>query len=150
MTTLNYLPGYGAATKDPHQALPVVRPSLAGLRTRERVPFARGIAAGTNAVMTAHIAVSARAVKRQLLTKSPAVKATLLVYVVTGLLRGEMGFAGVIISDRLETRAMANTAGSAHGAVRTLAAGADLALVSHTPALQYAPCGTVRAARYDV
>jgi beta-N-acetylhexosaminidase len=120
---LKHFPGHGATAVDSHLALPRIDIDASTLRTRDLVPFASAISSDAAAiVMTAHVVVSAI---------DPAAPATLSAAVLTGLLRSELGFAGVIATDCLEMDAIAATTGSAAGAVRALAAGADLLLMSH-------------------
>jgi beta-N-acetylhexosaminidase len=120
---IKHFPGHGSTAADSHTALPHVDIDGATLRARDVVPFAAAIStAAASIVMTAHVVVEAL---------DPAAPATLSAAVLTGLLRGELGFTGVIATDCLEMDAIAATTGTAAGAVRALAAGADLLLVSH-------------------
>jgi beta-N-acetylhexosaminidase len=120
--TLKHFPGHGATAADSHVALPVVEVSAATLRARDLVPFARGIAAGAKAVMTAHVLVRALDADRP---------ATISRAVLTDLLRGELGFTGACFTDCMEMDAIANGVGTVRGAVAALAAGADCVLISH-------------------
>ncbi len=120
--TVKHFPGHGATALDSHVALPVVDASIETLRTRELVPFATAFAAGAKAVMTAHIVVAA------LDARLPA---TLSRNVLTHLLRDEMKFTGVCFTDCLMMDAIARDPGTARGAVLALAAGADVAVISH-------------------
>jgi beta-N-acetylhexosaminidase len=120
---IKHFPGHGATHVDSHAQLPRIDVAAATLRTRDLVPFASAIAgAAASLVMTAHIVVNAF---------DPAAPATLSAAVLTGLLRDELGFDGVIVTDCLEMAAIAATVGVDAGAVRALRAGADLLLVSH-------------------
>ncbi|GGK98937.1 glycoside hydrolase family 3 protein [Mangrovihabitans endophyticus] len=113
-----HFPGHGATVADSHVGLPTVHAPLATLRVRDLPPFAAAVTAGTKAIMTAHIRVPA------LTGADPATfsRATL-----TGLLRRECGFGGAIVTDALEMRGAADTAGGiGPAAVHALAAGADL------------------------
>jgi beta-N-acetylhexosaminidase len=113
-----HFPGHGATVTDSHLELPTVDAGLDLLRTRDLPPFAAVVAAGTKAIMTAHIRVP------ELTGRSPA---TFSRPALIDLLRGEYGFDGVIITDALEMRGAAEAAGGiAPAAVRALAAGADL------------------------
>jgi len=111
-----HFPGHGDTTADSHLALPVVDLPLAVLRQRELVPFEAAIAAGTRTIMTSHI----------LLPLLDDVPATFSTRILGGLLRGELGFAGVIISDALDMKGASGTTGIPDAAVRALAAGCDL------------------------
>ena len=120
---LKHFPGHGATADDSHVALPHVTADAATLRARDIVPFARAIAAGAaSIVLTAHVVVDA------LDARQPA---TMSRAILTGLLRGELGFDGVIATDCLEMDAIAAGIGTVSGAVEALAAGADLLLISH-------------------
>jgi beta-N-acetylhexosaminidase len=121
--TVKHFPGHGATALDSHLALPHVGADGVTLRRRDLVPFARAIAArAASLVMTAHVVVDAI---------DPAQPATLSPLAIDGLLRGELGFDGVVCTDCLEMDAIANGVGTAEGAVRALIAGADLVLISH-------------------
>ncbi|GAA3339962.1 glycoside hydrolase family 3 protein [Amorphoplanes nipponensis] len=113
-----HFPGHGATTADSHRELPTVDASPARLRQRDLPPFAAAIAAGTQAIMTAHIRVP---------TLTGAGPATFSPAALTGLLRGEYGFRGAVITDALEMKGAAQAAGGiGEAAVLALAAGADL------------------------
>ncbi|MBW6438975.1 glycoside hydrolase family 3 protein [Actinoplanes hulinensis] len=113
-----HFPGHGATVTDSHLELPTVDVPLAVLRERDLPPFAAAVEAGTRAVMSAHIRVP------ELTGDGPA---TFSRAALAGLLRGELGFRGAIVTDALEMRGAAATAGSIpRAAVTALAAGADL------------------------
>jgi beta-N-acetylhexosaminidase len=106
-----HFPGHGDTSQDSHLELPVVGGDLDGALE----PFRAAIAAGVRSVMTAHVRV-------------PSLdddQATLSPRILQELLREELGFAGVAITDALEMRAVSATVGIEEGAVRALAAGAD-------------------------
>ena len=120
---IKHFPGHGSTARDSHLDLPRIAVDAATLRARDLVPFAASIATdAASIVMTAHVVLEA------LDEHAPA---TLSAAVLTGLFRGELGFDGVIATDCLEMGAIASTIGTCAGAVRALAAGADLLLVSH-------------------
>ena len=113
-----HFPGHGATVADSHHELPTIDVPVELLRARDLPPFAAVIAAGARAIMTAHIRVP------QLTGDQPA---TFSRAVLTGLLREEYGFTGAIVTDALEMKGASVIAGgSGRGAVRALAAGADL------------------------
>jgi len=120
--TAKHFPGHGATALDSHRELPVVPASEAELRGRELLPFAAALAAGVRAVMTAHVLVP------ELDAQHPA---TLSPRILSGLLRKELGFDGVIFTDCLQMEAIASGIGTVAGGVAALAAGADALLVSH-------------------
>ncbi|MGP3957229.1 glycoside hydrolase family 3 protein [Nonomuraea sp. 3N208] len=121
---VKHFPGHGATTVDSHLAIPVVDVTLDVLRARELVPFLAAIEAGTRSIMTAHVAVPALT-GDQPATLSPAA--------ITGLLRGELGYDGVVVSDALDMQAISDGVGLAGGAVQSLAAGADLLCLGPKP-----------------
>ncbi|MFF4617341.1 glycoside hydrolase family 3 protein [Nonomuraea jabiensis] len=121
---VKHFPGHGATRVDSHLAIPVVDVNLDVLRERELVPFRAAVGAGARSVMTAHVAVPA------VTGETPA---TLSGAALTGLLRGELGYDGVVITDALDMRAITRSVGLAGGAVLTLAAGADLLCLGPLP-----------------
>jgi beta-N-acetylhexosaminidase len=111
-----HFPGHGRADTDSHVVLPVVGASLQQLRDTDLVPFRAAIGAGVRSVMTAHV----------VFPEIDTVPATISRRFLAGLLREELGFDGVIITDALEMAAIGDSEASAEGAVAALAAGADL------------------------
>jgi beta-N-acetylhexosaminidase len=119
-----HFPGHGATTVDSHHRLPVVAASMARLHAHDLAPFRAAIRAGLDAVMVGHLVVKA---------VDPAAPATLSPRVVGGLLRGRMGFDGLVVSDALEMGAIAGTMSLPVAAEQALAAGVDqLILGEHT------------------
>ncbi len=119
---IKHFPGHGSTECDSHAQLARISTPGSTFRQRDLVPFAAAISARVSIVMTAHLIVEAF---------DPLVPATLSAPVLTGLLREELGFTGVIATDCLEMDAIAATVGTSAGAVEALRAGADLLLVSH-------------------
>ncbi|MFJ3303010.1 glycoside hydrolase family 3 protein [Streptomyces sp. NPDC086549] len=111
-----HFPGHGDTAIDSHHALPRIEADAAVLASRELAPFRAAIAAGTRAVMSAHILVPAL---------DPDRPATLSHRVLTELLRGELGYDGLIVTDGMEMQAIAATYGIERGSVLAIAAGAD-------------------------
>ena len=112
-----HFPGHGSTRTDTHDTIATVDVSPQVLARRDLPPFAAAIAAGVRAVMPGHLRVP------QLTGDLPA---SLSAAAQTGLLRGELGFTGVIISDALEMRAVSGPYGIAEAAVLAVAAGTDL------------------------
>lgn len=112
-----HFPGHGDTATDSHLALPVVDVDLDTLRSRELVPFRAAVAAGTATIMTSHILLP------QLDAADPA---TLSPHILHSLLRGELGFEGVIVTDALDMKGASGVHGIPEAAVRALAAGCDL------------------------
>jgi beta-glucosidase-like glycosyl hydrolase len=112
-----HFPGHGATSQDSHLEIPVVEADLPLLERRELVPFRAAVAAGVRSIMTAHLRVPAL---------TGAAPATLSSAAIAGLLRGTLGYDGVIVTDALDMRAASDAIGIPEAAVRALAAGADL------------------------
>lgn len=112
-----HFPGHGDTAQDSHVSLPVVDRSLAELRERELLPFAAAIAAGTKTIMSSHILLP------QVDAERPA---TLSRAILQGLLRDELGFEGVIVSDALDMAGASATIGIPEAAILALDAGCDL------------------------
>ncbi|MET7681016.1 glycoside hydrolase family 3 protein [Streptomyces sp. NPDC005423] len=111
-----HFPGHGDTAVDSHHALPRIDAELPVLHRRELAPFRAAITAGTRAVMSAHILVPAL---------DPDRPATLSPRILTDLLRHELGYDGLIVTDGMEMRAIAGTYGIEQGSVLAIAAGAD-------------------------
>jgi beta-N-acetylhexosaminidase len=112
-----HFPGHGSTTQDSHLVLATVDAPLSVLRARELPPFEAAIAAGVRAIMPSHLRVP------ELTGDLPA---SLSRRALTDLLRGELGFTGVIVSDGLEMRAVADRYGIPEAAVQAVIAGTDL------------------------
>lgn len=124
LTTAKHFPGHGDTATDSHLGVAQVTGDRARLDAVELPPFKRAIAAGVDAVMVAHVTVPA-------LDAEPNRVATTSKAVVTGLLREEMGFKGIVVTDALDmaglTRLYANDVGRA--AVEAFKAGNDLLII---------------------
>jgi beta-N-acetylhexosaminidase len=115
--TAKHFPGHGDTAQDSHVSMPVVNHSLDELRRRELRPFAAAIEAGCRVIMTSHIMLP------QLDSNHPA---TMSRPVLHDLLRGELGFSGVIVSDALDMAGASGSLGTAGAAIAALRAGCDL------------------------
>lgn len=124
-----HFPGHGDTHVDSHLDLPVVAHDEARLRRVELAPFAAAAAAGVEAIMTAHVLFPAL---------DPDRPATLSPRILDGLLRREMGFRGVIVSDDLGMKAVADRWSIEELAVQILMAGADHLLIRADEARQQA------------
>jgi len=112
-----HFPGHGRTGTDTHLAVATIEGGLDELRRRDLPPFTAAIKAGAAAVMPSHLRVP------ELTGDLPA---TVSAAALIGLLRGELGFTGVIVSDALEMRAIRDLFGIARAAVLAVAAGTDL------------------------
>src|SRR6202007_886054 len=112
-----HFPGHGRTGTDTHLAVATIEGGLDELRRRDLPPFTAAIKAGTAAVMPSHLRVP------ELTGDLPA---TVSEAALIGLLRGELGFTGVIVSDALEMRATRDLFGIPRAAVLAVAAGTDL------------------------
>jgi beta-N-acetylhexosaminidase len=115
-----HFPGHGDTSTDSHLELPLVEHPVERMREVEFLPFAAAINAGVAAIMTAHVFAPALDERRP---------ATLSRHVVTGLLRDELKYDGVILSDDLEMKAIAKTYEAPEAAVLALEAGCDAVLI---------------------
>ncbi|MDE2485159.1 MAG: beta-N-acetylhexosaminidase [candidate division NC10 bacterium] len=122
-----HFPGHGDTTIDSHLALPVVPHDSDRLSAVELVPFATAISAGIPALMTAHLLVPAL---------DPKQPATLSRPILTDLLREQIGFCGLVISDDLLMQGIADSTPPGEAAVRCLDAGGDLMLICQDEAAQ--------------
>ncbi len=117
-----HFPGLGAAVVDPHLELPQVAKSLAQLRAIDLPPFTAAIKAGVAAIMTSHTIYDGL---------DPVMPATLSKTILADLLRTELGYDGLIITDDLEMGAIEREQPLAEAALQSLQAGADLLLICH-------------------
>ena len=115
-----HFPGHGDTASDSHVELPIVEHPPDRLRAVEFVPFKEAIAAGVAFIMTAHVRVT---------TIDDERPATLSPKIVQKILREELGFAGVIVSDDLQMNAITNSYTLGDAAVAAIAAGCDTLLV---------------------
>ena len=127
-----HFPGHGDTDVDSHFGLPVINKSLDAARKVELVSFREAIAAGTDAIMSAHVVYPE--------LDPSGVPATISSRILQGLLREELGFKGLIISDGMEMDAMRNLFPIDEGVCRALKAGVDIALVCHEPAEAATAC----------
>lgn len=115
---LKHFPGHGSTVTDSHYGFAVVDKTLPQLRGEDLKPFAAGIDAGAEMVMTGHIIVP---------SVDPNMPATLSYALTTELLRNEMGFKGVVVTDALRMTGAGNLS-QGEKAVQSVLAGADLLL----------------------
>jgi beta-N-acetylhexosaminidase len=117
--TAKHFPGAGDTAADPHHGLPLVARTEAELAQRELVPFRAAIEAGVRLVMTGHVALPGR---------DDDLPASLSAAVLRGLLREDLGFAGVTVTDALDMHALAQGSAQIVDAIAALRAGEDVLL----------------------
>ena len=134
-----HFPGHGRTAADSHLELPVVAATPSELRSADLVPFRAAIGAGVASVMTAHVVYP----------EIDTVPATLSHRILVGLLRDELGFGGVVITDSLDMAAIGDGPDRADGAVAAMAAGADLLCLPAAAAAQRRAAKALTAAIAD-
>lgn len=118
-----HFPGHGDTAADSHAELPRLRHAMERLGRVELPPFAAAAEAGVAAIMAAHVVAEAI---------DPGAPATLSEAAIRGVLRGRLGFAGLVVSDDLEMGAITRHLSVPEAAVRAVAAGVDLLTVCHS------------------
>lgn len=139
--TAKHFPGHGDTAVDSHLDLPAVAHDRERIKQVELVPFRRAIAAGIDAIMSAHIYFPALEPKKLPVTLSRTV--------LTGLLREELAYEGVIMTDCMEMNAIAEHYGTVKAAVMAVEAGADTILISHRADLQVEAIDAIERAVRD-
>jgi len=127
LAALKHFPGHGDTAVDSHLGLPVIDKTLEELMELELKPFRTAIESGAECITSAHILFPSIETER--------VPATMSKTIITDLLKKQMGYEGLIISDCLEMNAIKKYYGTAQGAVGALKAGVHMVYVCHTPAL---------------
>lgn len=125
LLTAKHFPGHGDTATDSHIGLGTVTGDRARLERVELVPFRAAIAAGVDAVMTAHLTVPA--------IEPEPIPATVSRRVLTDLLRRELGFTGLVVTDAMDMQALSGQFPPGEAAVRALEAGADVLLMPPKP-----------------
>jgi beta-N-acetylhexosaminidase len=130
--TAKHFPGHGDTASDSHFSLPVVPHDLERLKAVELYPFQQAMNAGIDAIMTAHVTFpnvdNSTAISKKDGSVIP-VPATLSHKVLTELMREEMGYNGLIITDAMNMAAIAEHFGQVDAAIRTVKAGSDIVLM---------------------
>ncbi len=120
LTTAKHFPGHGDTSTDSHHERPVVGVDRERLEAVELLPFRAAVAAGVDSIMTAHVALPAIDASGAPATLSPAIS--------HALLRDELGFTGLVVTDALEMAGI-RPAWAGEAAVRSVLAGADVVLL---------------------
>ncbi|TDD17365.1 glycoside hydrolase family 3 protein [Kribbella turkmenica] len=140
IATAKHFPGHGDTRDDSHTSLPTINHTLEEWNTIDAPPFKAAIKAGIDSIMTAHIVVPS--------LDPSGDPATLSKPILTGVLRKQLGFKGVIITDGLEMAAVRQQYGDAEAAVRAIEAGVDQLLLPPAPDVQFnAVLDAVRSGR---
>ena len=148
LATAKHFPGHGDTAADSHIDLPVIHADRDRLEHLELVPFRAAIAAGVSTVMTGHLSIPA-------LEPDANTPATLSSNILTGLLRKELGFNGLVVTDAMDMGGITVRYAPGEAAVRAVAAGADALLMPPVPdaafeSLQVAvKSGRISRARLD-
>ena len=121
LATLKHFPGHGDTRLDSHRGLPTVRRSREELLRIDLAPFAAGIKAGAKIVMTSHIVFSAL---------DPDRPATLSPIILNDLLRGELGFEGLVVSDSMNMHSMRRNYSPEDAVIQGFKAGVDLMMLA--------------------
>ena len=124
IATAKHFPGHGDTNVDSHLGLPMITHTLKELEKVELVPFKSAIKKGVNAIMSAHIVFSE-------IDKS-GLPGTLSKVILTDLLRGNLNFKGLIVSDCMEMKAIDDQYTTERGTVMGIKSGLDIACISHT------------------
>jgi len=125
MTTGKHFPGHGDTETDSHIGLPLIRASRAHLDSVDLPPFRTAVGNGIDAIMTAHIAVTG-------ILGDSAPPATLSPYFMTDVLRKELKFDGLLVTDAMTMGGVANRYGATEPLILALQAGADILLMPHS------------------
>ena len=126
MATAKHFPGHGDTGVDSHIDMPVLRVDSQRLQAVELAPFRAAIEAGVSSIMTAHLSVPA-------ITADEQLPATLSQAVLTDLLRNQLDFKGLVVTDAMEMGGINRHWWSGQAAVQALAAGADMVLLPPFP-----------------
>jgi beta-N-acetylhexosaminidase len=125
LTTVKHFPGHGDTAVDSHMNMPTITVDRDRLEHVELVPFKAAIASGVDAVMTAHVAVPS--------LSPPGIPATLSAAILTDLLKKDLGFQGIVVTDALEMAGIVKSFSTGDAAVRALEAGVDVLLMPADP-----------------
>ncbi|MGI8959804.1 MAG: glycoside hydrolase family 3 protein [Bryobacteraceae bacterium] len=125
LVTAKHFPGHGDTAEDSHMQLAKLDQPRARIESVELVPFRAAVGHGVDSIMTAHMAVPA--------FEPQQVPATVSESVLTGLLRNEIGFRGLIVTDAMDMQGLAALYSQGDAAVRAIEAGADVLLMPSDP-----------------
>src|SRR5580700_10390661 len=126
LATAKHFPGHGDTAADSHIDLPVIHADRERLESLELVPFRAAIAAGADSIMTGHLSIPA-------LEPDTNTPATLSSNILTGLLRKELGYQGLVVTDAMDMGGITVRYAPGEAAVRAFTAGADALLMPPVP-----------------
>ncbi|SDN39563.1 beta-N-acetylhexosaminidase [Paenibacillus sp. yr247] len=141
VATAKHFPGHGDTSVDSHLDLPTIMHGEERIRSVELVPFVKAIESGVDAIMSSHIYFPA--------LEADKLPVTLSKSVLTGLLREELGFEGVIMTDCMEMNAISEHYGTVAASVMAIEAGADLVLISHSRDRQIGAIAAIEQAVHE-
>ncbi|HVM74302.1 MAG TPA: glycoside hydrolase family 3 N-terminal domain-containing protein [Candidatus Saccharimonadales bacterium] len=130
LATAKHFPGHGDTATDSHIDLPIIKADRQRMESLELIPFRAAISAGVGSVMTGHLNVPA-------FEPDPAIPATLSPNILTRLLRDELHFQGLVITDALDMGGITVRYAPGDAAVRAFLAGADALLMPPVPDAAY-------------
>lgn len=119
--TIKHFPGHGASRIDSHVFMPTVYKSVKRLKTEDMLPFIEAIKSGADSIMVGHLLVA---------DLNSIYPASLSDRVINGLLRKELGYKGLIITDDLSMRAITFMFGISHAAIKAISSGADMVMIN--------------------
>ncbi len=149
IATAKHFPGHGDTDIDSHSKLPTITADKNRLQNVELYPFAQAIQAGVLSVMTSHLYVPA-------LDPTPGLPATLSPLILTELLRKDLGFKGLIVTDAMDMGGITNTFTPQDAALKAVEAGADMVLLPPDPSgvmealVNSVSSGAIKESRIDV
>ena len=121
LVTAKHFPGHGDTAQDSHLGLARLDADLQRIESVELTPFRAAIAAGVDSVMTAHLAVPALEPENE--------PATVSFKIITGVLKEELGFHGLVVTDAMDMQGLTSLYDTAEASVRAIEAGADMLLM---------------------
>jgi beta-N-acetylhexosaminidase len=133
VATIKHFPGHGDTVTDSHTGVPWIFHTKEQWDAIDAPPFAAGIAAGADMVMTAHVVMPELQADCDVVTQEGCDPATLAPEILTGLLRGKLGYDGVVITDALNMAGVREKYGDDRIPVLALKAGADMLMMVDTP-----------------
>jgi beta-N-acetylhexosaminidase len=144
LATAKHFPGHGDTAADSHIDLPVIHADRERLDRLELVPFRAAISAGVSSIMTGHLSVPS-------LEPDPNTPATLSTHILTDLLRNELHFQGLVVTDAMDMGGITVRYAPGEAAVRAVLAGADALLMPPVPDAAFEGLqGAVRSGRISI